>query len=159
MPGLIRRWLLAAIVLAAAAPVATAQAAGSGATSLCVPVRAHGVGQDLGGGRTTATIFSHGVRLGSTSAAFTITGQSGTTASFTGPIVFTSAVGTLTAQVAGTLDTATATGTGIFTATSSSVTGTGLLAGVTGRVTLNGREDLGTGAFKERITGRLCLGR
>jgi hypothetical protein len=72
--------------------------------ALCVPVHATGVGQDLGGGRTQATISSHGLVVGHTMAAFTINQVVGTTASFTGPIVFTNRLGTLTAQVAGTFD-------------------------------------------------------
>jgi hypothetical protein len=121
---------------------------------MCVPVNATGVGQDLGGGMTTATIFSHGFRAGTTHASFTITGVTGTTASFIGPIVFTTLLGTLTAQVASTLDVAT----GAFSATSSSVTGSGLLARVTGSLAFNGNENLATGSFAETITGRLCAG-
>ena len=55
--------------------------------------------------------------------SFTINQLIGTTASFTGPIVFTTALGTLTAQVAGTFDVAS----GAFQATCRSLTGTGLL--------------------------------
>jgi hypothetical protein len=77
----------------------------------------------------------------------------GTTASFTGPIVFTNTLGTLTAQAAGTFDVAG----GAFRATSTSLTGTGLLRGVSGGVTLVGLEDFATLRFTETITGRLCL--
>jgi hypothetical protein len=77
----------------------------------------------------------------------------GTTASFTGPIVFTNALGTLTAQVAGTFDVAS----GAFRATSTSLTGTGLLRGVSGSVTLEGLEDFVTLRFAGTITGRLCI--
>ncbi len=119
----------------------------------CLPIEATGVGQDLGGGRTTATISVHGVEVGTTAAAFTITGQDGTVVSFDGPITFTGLGGTLTAQVTGTLDAAT----GDFTSTSTSVTGTGTFRDVTGDVTLNGTEDLATGAFTETITGELCV--
>lgn len=119
----------------------------------CLPIVATGVGQDLGGGRTTATLSVHGVEVGTTAAAFTVTGQEGTVASFTGPITFTGRGGTLTAQVSGTLDLAT----GVFASTSTSVSGTGRFRRVTGDVTLNGTEDVATGAFTETITGELCV--
>ena len=152
--SLIRRGSLLAVLAAVAAlPAASAQAAPPRAHAICVPIRATGVGQDLGGGQTQATISSHGVVIGHTNASFTINQVVGTTASFTGPIVFTSAPGTLTAQVAGTFDVAS----GAFRATSTSIAGTGLLRGVTGSVTLAGLEDLSTFAFTETITGRLCV--
>ncbi len=121
----------------------------------CVPVVATGVGQDLGGGQTTATIYVAGVEIGTTEAAFTITGVDGVVASFTGPITFTSRGGTLTAQVTGTLDVTT----GAFMSTSGSLTGSGAYRGVTGDLTLTGAEDLATGAFTESITGQLCVTR
>lgn len=121
----------------------------------CLAVDATGVGQDLGGGRTTATISVAGVDVGTTAAAFTITGVDGTVASFTGPIIFTGHGGTLTAQVTGTLDVTT----GAFTSTSTSVTGTSAYRGVTGELTFTGSEDLVTGAFTESITGQLCVRR
>lgn len=145
--------LLAVLAVVVTLPVATAQAAAPHTRALCVPVHATGVGQDLGGGKTQATISSHGVVVGHTNAAFTINQVVGTTASFTGPIVFTSALGTLTAQVAGTFDVAS----GAFGATSTSITGTGLLRRVSGSVNLAGLEDLATFSFTEAITGRLCL--
>ena len=118
----------------------------------CITVDATGVGQDLGGGRTTATISVHGFEVGTTTAAFTITAVNGTVASFTGPITFTGLGGTLTAQVAGTLDVAT----GAFTSTSTSLAGTGTFRRVTGDLTFTGTEDLTTLAFTESITGQLC---
>ena len=146
--------LLAVLAVVVALPVATAQAAAPRTRALCVPVHATGVGQDLGGGKTQATISSHGLVVGRTNASFAINQVVGTTASFTGPIVFTSALGTLTAQVAGTFDVAS----GAFGATSTSITGTGLLRGVSGSVNLAGLEDLATFSFTETISGRLCLG-
>jgi hypothetical protein len=135
------------LVLAAGASAATARA-----RSICVPVHATGVGQDLGGGKTQATISVEGIVVGHTNASFTSSPIVGTSATFTGPIVFTSAAGTLTAEVAGSLNVAT----GDFQATSSSITGTGLVRKLTGRVTLAGHEDLTTDAFTETISGRLC---
>ncbi len=147
-----------AVSIASAAPAGAHRATHPGhpsppAHTRCLPVDAAGVGQDLGGGRTTATITVGGVQVGTTAAAFTITGVDGTVASFTGPIVFTGLGGTLTAEVTGTLDVTT----GAFTSTSTGVTGTGLLRPVTGHLTFTGTEDLATGAFSEAIDGELCL--
>jgi len=122
-------------------------------TGLCVPIAAEGVGQDLGNGNTTATITTHGLLLGTTTASFTITGAAGTTVSFVGPLTFTTALGTMTAQVAGTLDSSS----GAFESRSTSLTGTGLFRHVTGNVRLVGVENLQTGAFSETISGRLCV--
>ena len=152
MSVLRRGSLFALLVVVVALPVATAQAATPRTHALCVPVRATGIGQDLGGGRTQATISSHGLLVGHTTAALTIHEVVGTRASFTGQIDFTNALGTLTAQVAGTFDVAS----GAFRATSTSLTGTGLLRGVSGSVTLVGLEDFATLRFTEAITGRLC---
>jgi hypothetical protein len=134
-----------------------AQAKPQVARQLCVPVYASGVGQDLGNGMTEATISSHGVVLGSTHATFTPITTSPTSETFSGPIVFSSAAGTLTAQVTGSFDISGSTA-GTFNASSTSITGTRLLRGVSGHVTLNGNENLSTGAFTETITGRLCVG-
>jgi hypothetical protein len=117
--------------------------------------RAHGVGQDLGNGATEATITSHGVVLGMTHAMFTPTGTTDMGLAFAGPIVFTpkvSSVGTLTAQVTGTLDDS-----GAFQASSTSITGTGLLGHITGDVSIAGTENVTTGSFTEELTGTLCL--
>ena len=104
MSVLRRRSLLALLALVVAPPVAVAQGSTPRTKAVCVPVHATAVGQDLGDGRTQATISSHGFVVGHTAAAFTINKVVGTTASFTGPIVFTNRLGTLTAQVAGTFD-------------------------------------------------------
>ena len=131
---------------------AFASAAPASAGTICLPVKASGIGQDQGNLVTTARITTHGILLGTTRAEFTITGAVGTTVSFVGPIVFTTYIGTLTAQITGTLDAVT----GVFGADSTSVTGTGLLRGVTGNLRFDGVQDLATGAFTETITGRLC---
>ena len=138
--------ILALLIGAAAAP-----AAARGATS-CHNINAKGVGQDLGGGRTTAQIIGGGLLNGTTEASFTIIGFSGTVASFEGKIVFTVNKATLTANVSGTLDVAT----GEFNATTSSISGTGKLAGATGSLSFNGVEDLSTGSFTEDVTGEIC---
>jgi hypothetical protein len=68
------------------------------------------------------------------------------------PIVFSSRVGTLTAQVVGTFDTA-----GAFQASSTSIIGTRLLRGISGQLT-RGQREPDHGGFAETITGTLCLG-
>jgi hypothetical protein len=143
---------LAGLVLAPPASAAAPPPASMPAH--CLPIRATGVGQDLGGGQTAATLFVGGAAVGTTSATFTVTGMAGTIASFTGPITFTGRGGRLVADVAGTLDVAT----GAFTSTSTDLTGTGVFRGATGSVTLTGVEDLATGAFTETVTGELCQG-
>jgi hypothetical protein len=133
---------------------ATTQDVSRGVAKVCFPVRATGVGQDLGDGQTVARISIGRFEVGMTTGEFTITGiDADGIASFAGPLTFTSDVGTIVAQVTGTLDTAT----GVFESTSTSLTGTGLFTGVSGKVTLRGTENLTTFAFTERITGRLCL--
>lgn len=138
------------IALVVAVP---AHASGARSARICLPVLATGVGQDLGNFTTTATIRSHGVLLGTTSATFTPTGADETTVTFTGPIVFTTSIGTLTAQVDGSFNTAT----GAFASQSTSVDGTGAFRGVTGSLKFVGTEDLQEPhTFTETITGRLC---
>src|SRR5205823_3847534 len=73
----------------------------------CHNIVAKGVGQDLGGGSTQAQIIGGGLLHGTTLGSFVITGVSGTVASFTGTIEFTTQHGTLTVTVAGTLDVST----------------------------------------------------
>jgi hypothetical protein len=119
---------------------------------VCLPVKATGVGQDLGNFTTTATITSFGLPLGTSAATFTPTGGDATTVTFTGPIVFTTPIGTLTAQVDGSVNLTT----GVFVSQSTSVSGTGAFRGVTGDLRFAGTENLATGAFTEAVTGRLC---
>lgn len=119
---------------------------------VCLPVKATGVGQDLGNFTTTATITSFGLRLGTTAATFIPTGGDATTVTFSGPIVFTTGIGTLTAQVDGSVNLTT----GAFVSQSTSVSGTGAFRGVTGDLRFAGTENLANGAFTEAVTGRLC---
>jgi hypothetical protein len=140
-----------AVVLSIAITAATAAAPAPAAVS-CHTVNARGVGQDLGGGTTAATISGGGLLEGTTAAAFVITGISGTVASFEGTIVFTVNRATLTASLTGTLDIAS----GAFSAVSSGIAGTGKLAGATGSLTLQGVEDLSSGSFTETVTGEIC---
>src|SRR5918912_1012370 len=144
------------LVLVALAVAGAAPASAHGAVS-CRPInaKATGVGQELGGGQVqvTAQVIGGGLLHGTYEASFTIVGFSGTVASFEGPIVFTVAGGTLTAQVTGTLDVTN----GQFQATSTSITGTGRLAGATGSLTFSGVENLVTGSSTETITGVICV--
>ncbi len=144
--------LFAALVALIPAP-AEADSAGRHLGRTCVSVHATGTGQETAPGQTTATIFVRGVEVGTTTASFTTTGVDGTVASFVGPLVFTSAAGTITAQLAGTLDTAT----GVFVSRSDDLTGTGAFSGVAGRLKLRGTVDLTDGSFTERVSGRLCF--
>jgi hypothetical protein len=155
---LVRRCLFVLLMACAVAlPAGVAEAHASRHTrALCVPVRAHGVGQDLGNGATEATITSRGVVLGMTRATFSPTSETTTSLSFDGPIVFTpqlSSVGTLTAQVTGGFDLVS----GEFHASSTSITGTGLLGHVGGHISIAGTENLTTGSFTEKLSGTLCV--
>jgi hypothetical protein len=155
---LVRRCLFVVVLACAVAlPAGMAEAHTFRHTrALCVPVRAHGVGQDLGNGATEATITIHDVVLGMTHAMFTPTSETTTSLTFDGPIVFTpqlSSVGTLTAQVTGGFDLVT----GEFHASSTSITGTGLLGHVGGHISIAGTENLTTGSFTEELSGTLCL--
>jgi hypothetical protein len=139
--------LLAALSLAVVAPTAVDAAAS------CHRIEASGVGQDQGGGNTVAQISDGGLLQGTTAAAFTITGLSGTLASFVGTITFTPNRATLAGEVAGTLDLAT----GVFNATTSSLLGTGKLEGATGGLVFTGVENLLTGTFTEVVAGQVCV--
>jgi hypothetical protein len=141
-------------VLATLALVGSAQGARlGGGDDQCRHVSARGIGQDLGGGNTTATITHGGILNGTTAAHFDITGGSPPVLTFAGTIVFTTHRGTLTASPTGTLNVAT----GVFNATAPITGGTGAFAGATGTLTFAGVEDLTTGHFTETITGTICL--
>jgi len=141
--------VLAAVLTMAG--VARADRPGPGAG--CKRVHATGVGQDLGGGNTRATISRGGRLNGTTSAHFDITGGAPPVLSIAGTIVLTTKHGTLTVNVEGTFNVAT----GEFSATGPIAGGTEKLAGATGTLTFSGVQDLATGAFTETITGTLCL--
>jgi hypothetical protein len=84
---------------------------------------------------------------------FTITGISGTIASFEGTVTFTTNKGTLTVAVVETLDVAT----GAFGASGQVSDATGKLARATGTMTLIGVENLATGSFTEDVMGSICV--
>ena len=140
-------WVLIAFALLVVAP-----ATAFGGTS-CRNINATGVGQDLGSGQTVGQISDGGLLQGTTAASFSITGISGTVASFAGPITFTTNRATLTATLVGTLDLAS----GAFSAASSGIFGTGKLAAATGSLSFSGAENLATGAFTEVVSGSICV--
>ena len=118
----------------------------------CSAINATGVGQDLGGGNTIATIRQAGFLNGTTSGHFDITGGAPPEFTIAGTVVFTAKHGTLTVNLSGTFNVAT----GEFTASGPVAGGTGKLAGATGNLTFTGVENLETGAFTETITGTVC---
>ena len=72
------------------------------ASETCHAINAKGVGQDLGGGMTTAQIIGGGLLHGTTVGSFAITGMSGNVASIEGTVTFTTEDGTLTVNLKGT---------------------------------------------------------
>ena len=119
----------------------------------CHKINARGTGQDHGDFTTEAQIRGGGLLQGTTTAAFAPTGQVGTVVSFAGTVTFTTNKATLTVSVTGTLDIAT----GAFSSSGPVTASTGKLAGATGNLTLNGVENLSTGAFTETIDGQICV--
>ena len=125
----------------------------SHAAESCHNINAKGVGQDLGGGTTQAQIIGGGLLHGTTEGNFTITGVSGTVASFEGTVEFTTGHGTLTVTVVGSLDVAT----GRFSASGTVSDATGKLTGATGELSFEGIENLSDGSFVEDVTGEICV--
>jgi hypothetical protein len=117
----------------------------------CKNIHATGVGQDLGGGNTTATI-RHGRPLNGTTSGHFVIGGAPPVFTISGTVTFTTKHGTLVATVAGTFDGST----GAFTASGPVSGGTGKLHDATGALTFTGVENLTTGAFTETITGTIC---
>jgi hypothetical protein len=138
---------VAAIVLLAGPVQAT-----TGGQS-CHKINAKGIGQDLGGGSTTAQIMGGGFLHGTTAGTFAIVGGAPPAFAIAGTVVFTTNAGTLTVGVSGTFDVST----GAFSATGPVTSSTGKLEGATGSLTLEGVQDLGTGAFTETVTGSICV--
>ena len=117
----------------------------------CHKVKSTGVGQDLGGGNTMATIKG-GKLKGTTTGHFDMVGGTPPVFLISGAVTFTTKHGTLTVTPSGTFDVAS----GHFNATGPITGGTGKWAGTTGSLTLDGIENLTTGAFTETITGMTC---
>jgi hypothetical protein len=125
--------------------------AGTGGES-CHRINAKGVGQDLGGGHTTARIIGGGLLQGTTGGTFTIGGAPPVFA-IQGSVVFTTNQATLAVGVSGTFDVST----GAFSASGPVTAATGKLEGATGSLTLSGVEDFATGRFTETVTGSICV--
>ena len=119
----------------------------------CLSVHARAIGQNLGGGRTHATIIHAGILNGTTTGQLQITGGTPPLLTVEGTGVLTTHHGTLTVRIVGTFNQAT----GVFTATGQIVHGTGMFAGATGVLTFEGVEDLTSGSFTQTITGTVCL--
>ena len=146
--------LLLTAGLFSAGVVAPADAVPGGSkVERCTGFHAKGTGVDAGGS-TTATLYRGHSEFATSVGTFTITGTDPDgVASFTGTIVLSNDKGTLTAPVAGTLDTAT----GRFAATSTSLTGTDGYADTTGRLRFRGVEDLTELTFTEHVYGKFCV--
>jgi hypothetical protein len=119
----------------------------------CHNIRAKGVGQDQGGGVTTARIIGGGLLHGTTVGNFVVTGFSGTVATLGGTVVFTTNNATLTVTITGSFDVVS----GEFSASGPVTGATGQLAGATGNHLFGGIEDLSDGTFVEDVTGQICV--
>jgi hypothetical protein len=121
----------------------------------CHKIDATGVGQDLGGGITTAQINDGGLLQGTTAAAFAVIGFTPpSTVLIGGSVTFTTNRATLEVPGMGTFDVST----GQFTfASAAAPTGTGKLAGATATLAFDGVENLATGSFVETIEGVVCV--
>lgn len=119
----------------------------------CLSVNARADGQNLGHGRTAATITHAGILNGTTAGQLEVTGGTPPLLTVVGTGVLTTNHGSLTVSLAGTFNTAT----GVFEATGHVVHGTGVFAGATGVLTFMGVEDLTSGRFTQTITGTVCL--
>jgi hypothetical protein len=141
---------LAAVVLAIAPATAAAESVDHGS---CLNVDATAIGQNLGHGRTTSTVVHAGILNGTTQGQLEITGGHPPVVTVAGVGVLTAKHGTLTLDVAGTLNQAT----GAFEFTGQVVDGTGVFAHATGTLTFSGVQDLTSGTFVNNITGTVCL--
>jgi hypothetical protein len=143
--------LLGAIVLSL---VSLGVVAGPAAAAVsCHKINAKGVGQDLGGGNTTANINGGGLLNGTTRGHFDVGGGTPPVLPISGTVEFTTNKATLTVGVNGSFNVAS----GDFDASGPVTASTGKLEGATGNLTLTGTEDLTTGRFNEKITGTICV--
>jgi hypothetical protein len=140
--------ILFAVLVSLGALMSPAQAGVS-----CHLMNAKAVGEDVGGGNTTARVIGGGLLEGTSAGSLTITGVSGTVASFTETVTFTNQHGTLTVSVTGAIDVIT----GQFNASGPVTASTGKLSGATGQLSLSGVAHFATGIFTEDITGVICV--
>ena len=143
--------LAATVVTAAGAQLATAAVQHDS----CLSVDARAIGQNLGHGRTTSTIFHAGILNGTTTGQLEVTGGTPPVLTLVGTGVLTTNHGTLTLSIAGTFNQAT----GALEAIGHIVAGTGIFAHATGVLMFVGVEDLTSGRFTNTITGTVCLAR
>jgi hypothetical protein len=143
------------LVLLSAAVVTTGGAPATAAAhhDSCLSVDARAIGQNLGGGHTTSTIFHAGILNGTTTGQLQITGGTPPVVTLVGTGVLTTDHGTVTLSISGTFDQAT----GALEATGHIVAGTGVFDHATGALMFAGVEDLTTGRFTNTITGTVCL--
>lgn len=149
-----RRFAVLLVVLLLATMVVAVVPANAGVS--CHNITAKGVGQDQGGGNTTAQIRGGGLLQGTTVAHFDITGGSPPILLFEGTITFTTNRGTLTASLEGEFRVGGET-PGFFSADGVVTDADGKLDGAAGDLYFEGLQDLGTGAFTETITGEICV--
>jgi hypothetical protein len=119
----------------------------------CHLINAKVIGQDLGGGNITGNIIGGGLLQGTIAGHITITGISGTVASFVDTVTFTNQHGTLTVVVTGAIDVTT----GQFNASGPVTAATGKLAGATGNISFSGVENFAAAIFSEDIAGTVCV--
>ena len=117
----------------------------------CESVEASGVGQDLGGGNTTATISGDPRLRGTTTGRFDVAGEP-PVLQIAGTVVFTTQHGTLDVAVTGTFNVSN----GAFSASGPVTGGSSKYAGSGGSLLLKGVENLGDGTFTETIEGTVC---
>ena len=133
------------------------------ATESCRAISATGMGSSApaepgdppGAVRTQAQLADAGLLQGTTAAAFTVTGLTGTVISFTGPLTITTNRATVVVDLTGTLNLMT----GQFSGSGPIVAATGKLSGATGSLTLSGEQDLTdlAGRFTETVSGSICV--
>jgi hypothetical protein len=118
----------------------------------CHLINAKGVGQDLGGGSETGNVIGGGLLHGTIGGSISVTGVSGTIASFVETVTFTNQHGTLTVVVTGAIDVTT----GQFNASGPVTAATGKLSGATGNISFSGVANFAAAIFTEDITGVVC---
>jgi hypothetical protein len=140
--------LFSALLLLALITVCPARAGVS-----CHLINAKGVGQDLGAGSTTGNVIGGGLLHGTIAGSISVTGVSGTVASFVETVTFTNQHGTLTVVVTGAIDVIT----GQFNASGPVTAATGKLSGATGNISVSGIANFAAAVFTEDITGVVCV--
>ncbi len=120
----------------------------------CLPANAVGFGQDQGEGQTVAWIAGNPLLAGRTQGNFQIESVSGSLASVAGTVDFETARGKFTLLAKGSFDVAS----GAFKSSGPIENGSGAFANAQGQLTLEGKQDLETGRFFERISGSICWG-